>query len=126
LYINGLPKAVQENKVVLFVDDTNILLIEKYLASLKRKIFETVRKLVLTSNLVINMEKTKAILLQGRDSRLIHRPVLYLNNKEITYLSNLKFLGIYITKPRLGHSYTVPLSKYKQINPYTTQYVYLY
>jgi hypothetical protein len=39
-----------------------------------------------------------------RGSSLIHRPVLYLNNKEITYLSNLKF----------DHSYTIPLSKIKQ------------
>jgi hypothetical protein len=36
------------------------------------------------------MESTKAILFQGRGFSLIHRLVLYLNNKEITYLSNLK------------------------------------
>jgi hypothetical protein len=41
---------------------------------------------------------TKAILFQGRGSSLIHGPILYLNKKEITYLSNLKFLGIYITE----------------------------
>jgi hypothetical protein len=44
------------------------------------------------------MEKTKAVLFQGSRSSLIHQPVLYLNNKEITHLSNLKFLGIYITE----------------------------
>jgi hypothetical protein len=50
LFINDLPQAVQEAKVVLFVDDTNILLIEKNLTSLKgenRKSYETIRKLVL-------------------------------------------------------------------------------
>jgi hypothetical protein len=35
------------------------------------------------------MGKTKAVVVfQGRGCRLIHRPVPYLNNKEITYLSN--------------------------------------
>jgi hypothetical protein len=51
----------------------------------------------LTNNLIINTEKTKAILFQGRGSSLIHRPVLYLNNKETTYLSNLKSVCIYTT-----------------------------
>jgi hypothetical protein len=41
----------------------------------------------LTNNLIINMETTKAILFQRRGFRLIHRSILYLNNKKITYLS---------------------------------------
>jgi hypothetical protein len=49
----------------------------------------------LSNSLIIIMEKTEAILFQGRGSSLIHRPVLYLNNKEITSSSNLKFVGIY-------------------------------
>jgi hypothetical protein len=83
--------------VVLFADDINILLIEKALTSLKAKIVKVIKELekwFSTNNLIINTEKTKAILFQGRGSGLMHRPVLYLNNKEITYLSNLKFLGI--------------------------------
>jgi hypothetical protein len=47
LFINDLPQAVQDAKVVLFVDYTNILLIEKDLTSLKGKSYETIRKLVL-------------------------------------------------------------------------------
>jgi hypothetical protein len=52
----------------------------------------------LTNDLIINMEKTKVVLSEGRGSGLIHRPILDLNNKEITYLSNLKFIGIYVTE----------------------------
>jgi hypothetical protein len=66
------------------------------------------------NNLITNMEKTKAMLFHGSGSSLIHRPILYLNNKEITYLSNLKFLAIYHRKLKLGHSCTMPLSKIKQ------------
>jgi hypothetical protein len=99
LFVNDLPKAVQQAKVVLFADDTNTLLTEKSLTSLKGKIVRVMKQLEnWTKNLIINMENTKAVLFQGRGPSLIHRPVLYLNNKEITYLSNLKFLGIYITE----------------------------
>jgi hypothetical protein len=80
LFINDLPQAVQEAKVVLFADDTNILLTEKNLTSLKWKIVEVMKLFenrFLTNNPIINMEKTRAILFQGRGSSLIHRPVLY-------------------------------------------------
>jgi hypothetical protein len=87
--------------VVLFADDTNILIIEKNLTSLKWKIVKVMKILgnwYLRNSHIINTVKTSAILFQGRGSSLIHRPILYLNNKEITYLPNLKFLGIYITE----------------------------
>jgi hypothetical protein len=37
LFINDLPKAIQDAKIILFADDTNLLLIEKNLKSLKEK-----------------------------------------------------------------------------------------
>jgi hypothetical protein len=118
LFINDLPKAVQESKVLLFTDYTNILLIEKNLTSLKGKIIKVMKQLenwFLTSNLIINTEKTKAVLFHGRGSRLIHRSILYLNNKEITYLSNLKlFRYLYHRKVKLSQSYTISLTKIKQ------------
>jgi hypothetical protein len=46
-------------------------------------------------NLTINTEKTKALFFLGRSPRPIHKLDLLLNSKEITYASNLKFLGIY-------------------------------
>jgi effector-binding domain-containing protein len=100
LYINDLPQSVQEPKVVLFPDDTNILLIEKTLTSLQEKIVHVVKQLenwFLSNNLIINTGKTKALLFQENGSSSIHRPSMYLNNKEITYTSNLKFQGIHIT-----------------------------
>ena len=45
LYINDLPQAVQEAKVVLFADDTNILLIEKNLTSLQEKTVNVMKQL---------------------------------------------------------------------------------
>jgi hypothetical protein len=43
LFINDLPKAVQEAKVVLFMDDTTFL-IEKNLTSLKGKIVKVMKQ----------------------------------------------------------------------------------
>jgi hypothetical protein len=65
LFINDMPQAVHEAKVVLFTGDTNILLPEKNLTSLKDKIVKVMKQLencFLTNNLIINMEKAKAIL----------------------------------------------------------------
>jgi hypothetical protein len=73
---------------VFFTSDTNIVLTEKILTFLKVKIIKVMEQLEywsLTNNLTINMEKTKTVLFQGRGSSLIHRPILYLNNKVITY-----------------------------------------
>jgi hypothetical protein len=101
LFINDLPQAVQEAKVVLFTDDTNILLTEKNFISLKGETIKCMKQLenwFLTNNLIINMKNNKAILFEGTGSNLIHRPIMYLNNKEITFLSDLKFGGIYITE----------------------------
>jgi hypothetical protein len=73
LFVNDLPQAVQEAKVVSFTADANILLIEKNLTSLKGKIRKVMKQLAnwfLTNNLIINTEKTKEILFQGRGKSL--------------------------------------------------------
>jgi hypothetical protein len=97
------------------VDDTNILLTEENLTSLKGGIVKVMKQLenwFLTNNLLINTEKTKAILFQGRGSSLIHRSVLYVNNNLFIKFKIFRYL--YHRKLKLGHSYTIPLSKIKQ------------
>jgi hypothetical protein len=64
LFINDLPQAVQETMAVVFADDTNILLIEKNLTSLKGNIiksYETVTKFLLDS-FIINTEKNMVLI----------------------------------------------------------------
>jgi hypothetical protein len=81
LFINDLPQAVQEVKVLLFTDDTTILLREENLPLLKEESVKVMKQLenwFLTNNLIINTEKTKAILYQGRGYSLTHGPTLYL------------------------------------------------
>jgi hypothetical protein len=50
------------------------------------------------NDLIITTEKTKELFFQGRSLSTIYKPDLYLNTKAITYTSNLKFLGMYITE----------------------------
>jgi hypothetical protein len=86
LFINDLPQALQETKVVLFADDTNIL-IDKNLTSLNEKTLTVWKQLdnwFYENRLIINMDKTEALLFQGRGPSLIHRPAFCLNNKVIT------------------------------------------
>jgi hypothetical protein len=96
-----LPKAVQDAKIVLFADDTNILLIDKNLKSLNDKIQAAMNQIAnwfAVNDLIINTEKTKALFFQRRSLSTICKQDLYLNTKAITYTSILKFLGIYITE----------------------------
>jgi hypothetical protein len=100
LFINDLPKAVQNAKIVLFADDTNILLIDKNLKSLNdvQAAMNQIANWFTVNDLIINTEKTRALFFQGRSLSTICKPDLYLNTKAITYTSNLKFLGIYMTE----------------------------
>jgi hypothetical protein len=106
--ITDLPQALHEAKVILFADDTNILLTDNKLLSLKEKILKVRNQLdnwFHDNHLIINMEKTRVLFLQGRRPTPIYRPIFCLNNKEIIYSSNVKFLSIYITGPPTLNTY---------------------
>jgi hypothetical protein len=69
LFRNDLPQALQEDKVVLFADDTSILCTDNMLVSLNEKI-QKVRKQLdkwfHENHLIIhvNMDKTKVLFFQ--------------------------------------------------------------
>jgi hypothetical protein len=95
LFINDLPQALQEAKVVIFADNTNILFTDNN--EKIQKVWKQLDKWFHETHLIINIDKTKVLFFQGRRPNSISRPVFCLNNKEITYTSNVKFLGILIT-----------------------------
>jgi hypothetical protein len=77
------PKLFKKPKVVLLADDTNILFTEKDFTFLEGKIIKVIKQLenwFSTNNLTINMEKTKTVLFQARESSLIHRSATCKNN----------------------------------------------
>jgi hypothetical protein len=98
LFINDLPQALQEAKVVLFADDTNILLIDNESISLNGKIQKVIKQLVNwfhENKLIINNGKTKVLFFQGKKPNPILRPAFCLNGKEVIYSSSVKFLGVH-------------------------------
>jgi hypothetical protein len=101
LFINDLPQAFQQAEVVLFADDTNILLTNNKLVSLNEnnlKVTNQLENWFCDNQLIINMDKTKVLFFQGRGPLPIHRPIFCLNNREIIYSSAVKYLGINITE----------------------------
>jgi hypothetical protein len=115
LFINDLPQALQEAKVVLFADDTNILLTDSKPLSLNEKIQNVKEQLdnwFHENQLIINTEKTNALFFQGKRPNPIHTPVFSLNRKGSKLFFKCKiFRYLYNLKPMLGHPHPTCLSK---------------
>jgi hypothetical protein len=77
LFINDPPDALPLTKVVLFVDDTNILLTDNSNEALNGKIKKVIDQLESWFNdnqLLINTEKTKALFFHGKGLVSKYRP----------------------------------------------------
>jgi hypothetical protein len=101
LYINYLPLNVEDVKMVLFADDTNIFVIDKNLDALQlklRRVMEQLKIWFQKNNLLINMEKTTVMSFHFHVNRPTMRPGIFLKNKVKAYSSKLKFLGITLTE----------------------------
>jgi hypothetical protein len=100
LFINDLPSFLTPAKVVLYADDTNILLIDDTYESLKLKVKNVIVQLELwfsANFLKINTNKTNVLLFHGRGPTPMNRPIITINNSKLIYSSNVKFLGIEIS-----------------------------
>jgi hypothetical protein len=87
--------------VVLFADDTNLLITGKDECVLQHKITKVMREVETwfqKNNFIINTEKTIAMSFHSKQMRLPLRPKVILKNLEIVYKSELRFLGLCITE----------------------------
>ena len=101
LYINDLPQHITNGEVVFFADDTNILVIDKDKSILQDKIKRIMIQLeswFSKNNMIINNDKTKAMLFQLKKPHDISGPDIIFNNIKIKYTSQFRFLGINITQ----------------------------
>jgi hypothetical protein len=101
LFVNDLPRVIQGAEVVLFADDTNILITAKNILSLNEKIQNVknqIEKWFHENRLIINTEKSKVLFFRGSRSIQSTRPLFCLNNKEVVCSVDVKFLGICITE----------------------------
>jgi hypothetical protein len=101
LYINDLPINITGSKIMLFADDTNVLVTGENINNLQYKINNVMNELqtwLRLNNLVVNAEKTLALsfcVMQNKNPPLPH---IIFEGRDISYNTESKFLGVYINK----------------------------
>jgi hypothetical protein len=91
----------QDATLVLYADDSNILVTDNDKENLQAKLSSVMKKLeawFLNNDLIENTTKTVAVSFHLSQSKPPHKPNILLQNTEITYMSEVKFLGMYITE----------------------------
>jgi hypothetical protein len=90
LFINDLPDALPLAKVVLFADNTNILLVDNSIEALNKKIKKCIDRLESWFNdnqLLINSDKMKALFFHGKGLVSKYIPAICVCNREVLYFS---------------------------------------
>jgi hypothetical protein len=99
LYINDLPKIMSDKTIpILFADDTSILVTSPSLNYFQIDIntaFNCINEWFKVNLLSINFNKTRFIQFTTKNKPVTNIKIAY-DNKQITTISNIKFLGIYI------------------------------
>jgi hypothetical protein len=101
LYINDLPLNIMGSKIVLFADDTNILVSDENINNLQYKLNNVMTELqtwFTLNNLVINIEKTLAMSFHTTQNKKPLLPHVIFEGRDIPYNNETKFWGIYINE----------------------------
>jgi retron-type reverse transcriptase len=101
IYINDLPLNIQGVKLILYADDTNVLVVDRNEEALQTKLCLVTKQLeiwFLKNDLIINTTKTVAMSFHLCHSRPPFKPRILSRNTEIDYMPEVKFLGMCITE----------------------------
>jgi hypothetical protein len=101
VYINDVPLNIDEAKLVLYTDDTIILVVHNNEEILQAKIASVMKQLqlwFLKNDLTANTPKTAAMSFHLCQLKPSCKPCILLLNNEIDYKSKVKFLGMYTTE----------------------------
>ena len=101
VYIDDFLLNVEDGQLVLFVDDINLLIIERDENVLRYKVNKVMKKLEYwfqKNNLMINIGKTVAMSYHTKQSKCLMRRKITYRNTDVAYKPDTKFLGIHITK----------------------------
>jgi len=101
VYINDLSLNIQGAKLILYADDTNVLVIDRNEEALQMKLSLVMKQLKIwfpKNDLIINTTKTVAMSFHLCCSKPPFKPRILLRNKEINYMPEVKFLGMCITE----------------------------
>ena len=99
LYINDIVNVSSQMKLILFADDTNILLNDTNLADLIYKTNIELQKISLwlkINKLSLNIKKTHFILFHFRQQKITENIKLLIDNNVVERVDNTKFLGVIV------------------------------
>ena len=101
LYINDLPLNIMGSKIVLFADDTNILVSDENIKTIQYNLKNVMTELqtwFTLNSLVVNVEKTLAMSFHTMQNKKPALPHVIFEGRDIPYTTDTKFLGIYINE----------------------------
>jgi hypothetical protein len=101
VYINDLSLNIQAAKLILYIDDTNVLVTDRNEEALQMKLTLVMKQLEIwfpKNDLIINTTKTAAMSFHLCCSKPPFKLCILLRNKEIDYMPEVKFLGMCITE----------------------------
>lgn len=89
LCMKELPLNIQDAKMVLFADYTNILVIHKDMDALQQKLNRVLKQICCeNNNLLINTKKTMSVLLQFNKIRPVIMPRIVFNTQKLLIYQN--------------------------------------
>jgi hypothetical protein len=112
IYINDLPLNIQGAKLILYADDTNVLIVDKNEESLQTKLSLVMKQLenwFFKNDLFINTTKRAAMSFHLCCSKPPFKPCIMLRNTEVKYKPEVKFLGMRITENLSWHAHICSL-----------------
>ena len=101
LYINDLPLHITGTKIVLYADDTNVLVTDENINNLRYKLNNVMTDLqtwFTLNNLIVSTEKTLAMSFHTLQNKKSVTPQVTFAGRDIPYNSETTFLGIYINE----------------------------
>ena len=101
LYVNDLPLNVSESKMVLFADDTNMLISGESQTTVQSRLNNAMldtQRWFTSNNLIINAGKTLAISFHTTQNKNTILPHVRLEDRDVPYNSDTKFLGVLINE----------------------------
>jgi hypothetical protein len=101
IYINDLETSIKDGRPTFFADDTSIFLAATNASDVQKKINKTINGLMdwfERNKLVINKGKTVAISFYQPQKKQTEYPPIKLNDTDISYVDQTKFLGVWVDK----------------------------
>lgn len=103
LFINDLPFITTQSHqhIINYADDTNLIVGSKDMQDILTKanhLFAIATEWFEKNKLILNKEKTNILLFRTKQTTVLKPPVIDINNKELPFSEDAKFLGIYINE----------------------------